>query len=29
MNEDLGEIMIQAAKEVNKKYEQLALEKAK
>ena len=29
MNDDLGEIMIQAAKEVNKKYEQIALEKAK
>ena len=29
MNEELGEIMIQAAKEVNKKYEQRALEKAK
>jgi hypothetical protein len=29
MNEELGEIMIQAAKDVNKKYEQRALEKAK
>ena len=29
MNEEIGEIMIQAAKEVNKKYEQRALEKAK
>lgn len=29
MNEELGEIMTQAAKEVNKKYEQRALEKAK
>ena len=29
MKEELGEIMIQAAKEVNKKYEQRALEKAK
>ena len=29
MNDELGEIMIQAAKEVNKKYEQRALEKAK
>lgn len=29
MNEEIGEIMIQAAKEVNKKYEQIALEKAK
>ena len=29
MNEELGEIIMQAAKEVNKKYEQRALEKAK